>query len=491
MHSSTDHVTVPNPAGRRPAGSAPFAIAVTAVIVTASVGYTIGTVGPIVTTAVPAVIGVLALAMRPDIGLMILAASIPLEEATLLPGGASVARVIGLVVASGWILHKLTMREGFGRAMQPLSITAAIFIVYACISTTWGTYPVRTGQFVMLAQLFGMLVIIIDLSTTPDRLNGVIRALVLGSTIAAVLVVVDYILHPANRAGDGITGGVNATARLLVTAVPLGFFLITASRQARWRFAGILYVVMAAVAVLLTFSRSSFLLLALVIALFYPGLLRGRRALLWLAAPVLLGISLLRFVPVEDISDRVSTIGPYVSETLTREPGDLSSSRGFHLRVALAIFVDHPILGAGYRNYGPHFLEYQWRMAGGHKIWATPRSPHSSHLGVLADLGLVGVLIWSAMFVCVAMILRRTARAWRQHRRSPERLLVRAVIVCVVVQFLFGFTGEVHTEKVFWLALGLAVVVHQLYRNGPSATGAERAEGASANLHRRLVEVGA
>ena len=68
-----------------------------------------------------------------------------------------------------------------------------------------------------------------------------------------------------------------------------------------------------------------------------------------------------------------------------------------HWLGAIEIFNDHPVLGVGYENYGQAFLTtYQFEVPQKwvQRVYTTLRSPHSSILGLLAELGLIGTAVW-------------------------------------------------------------------------------------------------
>ena len=94
----------------------------------------------------------------------------------------------------------------------------------------------------------------------------------------------------------------------------------------------------------------------------------------------IVSIAVFRFVPVEKMIERAESIAPYVQQTLDggRSQTSTVSERGYHIRVALAIFADHPIIGAGYGGYGPLFLRYQRDVPGSPLIYKSARSAHGT-----------------------------------------------------------------------------------------------------------------
>ncbi len=144
------------------------------------------------------------------------------------------------------------------------------------------------------------------------------------------------------------------------------------------------------------------------------------------------------------------------------------SARGYHLLVGLEIFADHPVLGVGYGNYGDYFLhDYQFEVEGMSKLWGSRRSPHSSNIGILADLGLVGLALW--LFL-LGVGLYAVFRAWRTMRGrgygSDGFFLVQAVAYPWYLPSL--------EQKLFWIVLSLTVVTHGLAMRTVGAQGSGR-----------------
>lgn len=401
--------------------------------------------------------------VNPFLGLLLLVGSIPLESALML-GGRSAPALLGMAVVGVWGLRKVIRRDSLLELAAPGLIRLLLLLLaLGSLSIVWAAYPAGIERRLMLlAQLVLLAILVADLSSSPVRMAWVVKALVLAGIMAALLTLEQYYLGGVRRAGEGITGSINRTSITLVTIVPFAFFLLRSSEAAVWRAAGLLYIGLSTVAVAATFSRMNYLLLPVLI-LFHLLLMArtraGRTRVFLLGAAAVVALS---FVPMDAVRERADTIAPYLSRTVGPEAEEESfSGRGFHMMVGLAIFRDHPIVGAGYQNYNPLFLEYQWRMAGAGRMYNSPRSPHSSHIGFLANLGLLGFLIWCGVFFAGFVYVRR---AWRSvdDPGSDWAFMVQAVGIALGLQFLYGFYGEIHQDKIFWLVIGLVLVLRTL-----------------------------
>ena len=138
------------------------------------------------------------------------------------------------------------------------------------------------------------------------------------------------------------------------------------------------------------------------------------------------------------------------------------------MQIALAIARDHPIIGGGYDSYGQLFLDhYQFVVRGAPALFKTKRSPHSSWLGILADLGAVGVLLWSAVLGTTLVYLFRSWRLTREYPILPGHALVQSTLLCLALYAIpFGFYFQTQKEKLLWVLMGLALALHRLSESG-------------------------
>ncbi len=409
-----------------------------------------------------------AVVYRPFLGVLLLIATLPLENTLILQSNLTATRLLGLVVLGAWLIHKITRRESWGPVFDSTLVwAAAVFWILALASTLWARFPsVSIAGANQLLRLVALAVLLLDLVDSWTRCDRVAKAVVLGGTIAALLTIHQASQPGVHRAGGDIAGGVNGTAIVLVTVLPFAFYLLHAPQRSVWRAIGIIYVVSAAIAVLLTYSRMNLLLLPLVLGWLVWRTIDDRRArvrLLALAGAA--AVAYLQFIPSERLVERIRSIGPYISATLGNGPADPNTSpRAYHMRVGIAIARDHPFVGAGYGNYGRLFRDqYQYRVAGGQELYRTPRSPHSSHIGILADLGLVGLCVWLSLLGIGWVNAHRARRRTHGDRSLRAHAFSQAVLVALVLHAsVYGIYFPNQREKITWLILGLSAAVWRL-----------------------------
>lgn len=445
-----------------------YGLLVWAGIVPAALGLLVGNVGPVAGVGVLAIATGLIVFRHPEVGVLLIAVTVPLENAVMFEG-ATATRLLSLVAVVAWLGNRLVWGADWKPLIQsPFVLASAAFISFALVSALWAWLPsVTLNGAIGLAQLFAWAVMIADIVRNPAATDRLVKVLVLGGSAAAILTIQQAFFLGLRRAGADVGGGINGTATILVTLIPFGFYLFRADPNIFWRLAGFAYVALAAVAIPVTLSRMNLLMLigVLVVMSTLTWLTGGGRR--WVALLVLTMVMVGgAVVPWQRITSRAESILPYLRATtsVTNESPFLSG-RGYHIRVGLAILRDRPILGAGYRNYGHFFLrDYQYRVPGSDRIYRSPRSPHSSYVGILADLGVVGLALW--LLVTFGAGLGAAVRAWSISNRmhlTRTRFLAQSVFVAFGLHALpYGLYLPNQEEKLFWVLLALTFAVHQL-----------------------------
>jgi len=418
---------------------------------------------------------VLGLWRWPIAGVLILVAALPVEN--LAPGaaGTSGIKLFGLVLFTVWFFRKLAAGESWASIIDsPWIVAVALFVIWVASSAGWAvskTAPIRGA--IQLGLLCGLSLVVTDLVRSWERAEWLARAAVLGGGMAAYLTL-QQAFSGARRAGDEIAGGVNATAAMLLALLPFAFYLFRTSKSNLWRFIGLAYLPLSVMAIGFTYSRMVLLLLPLVFVVLTWQTIRGKRGRALLFGSALVGlIAVSNYVPWGAMVARVSTIPQYIASAIQPEQESLSvySGRGYHMQIALAIARDHPIIGAGYDSYGSLFLnEYQFQVRGAPTFIKTQRSPHSSWLGILADLGAVGVLLWSAVLGAALFYL---LTAWRRTRTRPlsdDYALAQTTLVCLLLYALpYGFYFQTQRDKFLWVLMGFALALYRLSEPGNGA----------------------
>jgi len=167
-------------------------------------------------------------------------------------------------------------------------------------------------------------------------------------------------------------------------------------------------------------------------------------------------------MPWDKLAQRAKTIDTYVGETIRfGQTQTTTSPRGYHMRIGLAIVRDHPLIGVGYGNYGYFFRdEYQFQVPGSTVLYGSARSPHSSYVGIAADLGAIGLAAW---LLLLGLAAAGVTGAWRRARAGGLRELIPLIESLALMLglhiFAYGLYTTNHTDKLLWLVMSMCIAV--------------------------------
>ncbi len=431
-----------------------------------------GLVGEAWVVGVGAVLVASVVLLRPEVGVCLLAVNLPVENATVVWEGVTLSRVLGVLVFGCWLLRKLARGEPWAGLLANKVVWWHVALVLLVLnSVLWAAYDVELVRYAQVVQLLALLLMMADLSRQPWTLVWISRSLVVGGVACAVLVLHQAYVNagvPNFRAGEDIAGGVNGTATVLATLLPFAFGLLRGAQPLAWKAVGVTYVVLALPAVSFTFSRAAYIICAVAVGLqlLLMALRSRHRGVLALPLLFVVAIVIWRYVPVEAVLNRITSIGPYLASLNT--PSEMGA-RIVHWKAGFFMFLDHPVLGVGYHNFGHYFRDYQFlvrgdvMILGDDEIWGmtTLRSPHSSLFGIMAELGMVGLVVWGALQWRVFLLFGYVGRRLRAIGvRSVRRIWHEQIAIAFFLLAVNGLINVVHTEKVFWTVAGLAVGLH-------------------------------
>lgn len=325
-------------------------------------------------------------------------------DLTLLLGAVNAAQLIPVILerrrrdVSGvglalWIAFAGLVVAGILYAPDPtLAITAAgKFLALVTLPLMLGALRVASDprfvrQVIWSFLAIGVVAVIIGIL----NLSSVDRLIVLGmNTIqVAVAAMLVPLVTIAFVVGDG--RGIVRTATVLLVPVALVVAIATGSRGPI-----LTLVVMGLVAGIAALARGRRINRRVLLAI--GAIVGGSTVALILAAAFLPSLSTSRFVLLLDFVQGMLGGNPLAAG------GDTSSETRLHLfGAAIAIFGDHPIIGAGTAGFASLSSSY----AG---AYFTDRYPHNAVLQIAAEYGVVGLAVFTAL--ALAALRRRVPAA--------------------------------------------------------------------------------
>jgi O-antigen ligase len=185
-----------------------------------------------------------------------------------------------------------------------------------------------------------------------------------------------------------------------------------------------------------------------------------RRLVGAVAGAVVMTVTLVAFasalLPALSI-ERFALFGSFVQSLLAGSPtastGDTSSEARVRLfSLAVTIFTDHPLLGAGPTGFQVLSPIYVGPLL-------ADRYPHNALLQFAAEFGLVGVTLFLAM---VALAITRGSppgRAWWSVRIAFAFILLNSMV-----------SGNILEDRLFWGLLLLLLLLPRVVRTGAEST---------------------
>jgi O-antigen ligase len=259
----------------------------------------------------------------------------------------------------------------------------------------------------------------------------------------------------------GLLGSPNALATVLVQGLPLmlAFFLSPLSGYRKPLLLTGLGV--SVLALIVTYSRGSWLVFALILMFMLPLLPTRRLGVVqggWIGKTVIL---LCVFAAL------AAPLYGHVYTRLTADDRGSAYSRLTMARVALRIIEDNPLFGVGLGNYENVMDRYDQGPERAHQDFPWP--VHNIYLNITAEIGLLGGFCF--LFVGLLAVWQgvRAMRAADPFLRAAAiGLMIGLVGFLLVGMKELGPLGA-ELYRSFWLAAGLLVVARRL-AEGPSVS---------------------
>jgi O-antigen ligase len=362
--------------------------------------------------------------------LWLMAFAIPWQNALMVPGVGTIARLIG-ALAGGLGIFAIIESQSV-RLPSPGHVLTTLFVLWGAASYFWSLDPEGTLVAVgSLVQLLVMVWLIWELASREREQRRLMQAYVLGTCVSGIDTVYRYFFHLESKFVNRYTStgfNPNDLALFMALSIPVSYYLaIQSGGLMAWVYRA--QLVLAGTTILLTASRDGLLasLVAIVIVPWTFTHLRPAQKIANILTVAALACSGLFFVPSASW-ERISTI----PDELTQ--GTLNQRRVVW-EAGTEVFRAHPFQGVGAGAFA---------TAVATTLGSEPRVAHNTFLSVLVEEGVIGFgLLCALMCVLGVSALQMPTVA---QKLWIVTLGVWAVGVC-------GATWE--REKPTWLFFGL------------------------------------
>jgi len=334
----------------------------------------------------------------------------------------------------------------FGLLLRPQDLSfplpirwAVAFLVWASISTVFAISPdIASDALIERLKALVIFFVVINALRTPQQVRFYMLLMLAAFLIYPVRGSLKNYVHGETLQGRAIWNQIyiNPNDLAAITLLMLGVALAVAvvkTQDRRLRVALIAYVPVLLVLILLTQSRGVFL--GLLVG-FGPPLFKGIRRRPSLAGPVLIAaVALAVLIPAASWNRFESMTKLTSVETLAEADRYGSALQRWEiLKTGWRIFADHPVLGVGIGCYNEANARYAPHLG--------KKDAHNTYLGLAAEMGIPGLLLWLGMVGSVLGHVRRRRRSLEANDRTIRVLwLERAVIGCLVAGLFGTYAG--------------------------------------------------
>jgi O-antigen ligase len=359
-------------------------------------------------------------------GALVYIATIPLNSLARLGPLGSLAKGGAAVLVGAALFAFLGGGLRVRRTDGSLLVFGA-FVAWSVLSYFWsGDKDLTLSRALTDVQLLLATLVLWQHLGTHARVLAAVRTFVVGTFFGSAYALVVRQPHTHGVARFSV-GDPNSFGIEVVFALLAAYWLMGQTESRRWKQCYGVFFVVGTVEVFSTVSRTALVTLGLALLFVVADrrFLRPRYIAAALAVGSVAGYVVLQVVTSRQL-ERLGTVGEAATSG--------ANGRTTQWRLAIDVLVSHPIEGLGaavFRNYSAAQI-------------GLSRVAHSSWLGVAADLGAVGLVLFVAMF----------AMAVRGFRHLPPRTRRLWFGLCAV--WLVGastLTWENHKFSYFVLAL--------------------------------------
>jgi putative inorganic carbon (HCO3(-)) transporter len=397
---------------------------------------------------------------------------------TILPtegaaGTFSVPKLLGLVLMLSWLaMVTAGEREQRERIFSHPAFLGVLFLLmsWVLLSVAWaedsGAALESLTRWLPNAALF---LIVFAGVRTREQLLWVVGAFVAGAFISAIYGMV--VPAPAKDFGRlaGAGGDPNETAAALVAGATLALALAVALRgKPILRLAVAAVAPLCAFACFLTLSRGGLVAFgaALIASIFVAGRRRGQ-VLVLAAVSALLAVLYFTALAPATALERVTEVQGGTGRT------DIWT-------VGWRMVESAPLQGVGAGNFtvsSIHFLLEPGALLRDDFIVDVPKVAHNTYLEVLAELGVVGLVLFLIVIVFSIACAVRAARTASDNDDRQMEVLSRALVVALAALLAAYFFISREYSKQLWLLLALCPVVLEITRAKVNDAARARAPG--------------
>lgn len=434
--------------------------AVAAIAATLIVGLAAGFDPTLVVAGVVGLAIMTVILVNVTVGLMVFLFVAFVESLPTLPGAPSLAKLVGLFLVLGWLGAIAFGRPGDRASLDflnrnvPLAVALCLFLSWVLASQIWAEdVAVARSTFFRYALNFALFPIVYVAIRTPRHIVTLFGIFAAGSLLIAAAGLQSGGREDGRLGGGGLDP--NELGALLAVGAVLAMTLAcyrVLGGPARVLALGI--AVLCGVGVFLTSSRGA--LVGLAASIVATPLLAGpgRRLLasvLVIASGIATTVWLMLLAPANTL-ERFSVASG-------------GSGRVDLWTIALRMFNDNPVTGAGAGNFpvsAIHYLLLPGTITRPEYIIDKPKATHNIYLQVLVEMGLVGIVLFLGIIVICLVVALRAAHLFQRQGDRDTELLARGLLIALAGLLVAEFFSSALYSKQLYILLAAAPPIFAL-----------------------------
>jgi putative inorganic carbon (HCO3(-)) transporter len=334
------------------------------------------------------------------------------------------------------LLYMLLLARWFLRGEPPAGggkalLVSSGYIIFASLSFLYAVYIDSTAENIAeLVKNVAILILITLYLKHGDTLRRVTYSILVGGLFLGTISTIQYLTGTFSNGywGFGLAriqdivgemssyriggpiGDPNFYGQLLLFPVSLAVDRMRYDEDRFWRLIAACTLAVTLLSIAFTFSRGTFLGAGIVLILMLVK--DPPRPVITGTILALAAIALLVLMP--QYLGRMYTLietAFHISNESSNFQDDAIEGRLGEMRVALGIFLDHPLLGVGIGNYEHYFQHYSLLLDLPQR--GTDRAAHSLYLEICAERGLLGLSVYLAMIWYIFSRVLKSAKRLR------------------------------------------------------------------------------
>jgi O-antigen ligase len=389
----------------------------------------------------------------------------------LVPGISLGFTMATMLIAFAWLGamgdRTTPLRTTLGR-MRPQLLVIGALLLWLTATGVWSERPGVVWEDLVFWCLPALLMIVVSTAVdTPHRVRAVCAAFVVGALLSVLVGIIEGSLTGAADAIDTAVEGRFASARNdpndlaagLVAAIALAAGAIGSTRNGLARALLMIAIPLLVLGLAATQSRGGMVsaLVAIVAALVVA---KGRRVHVTFAILAIAAIGAFALATTPGALERVTNLD------------NGGNGRTELWTMAWKMTGDYPVAGVGLNQFRDHSADYvrePGNLENAELIVESPHIVHNVYLQLLAEAGIVGLVLFLAVAIMSLVASIRALRLAREAGRRDLTSLAEGIVVAQVGMLAAAFFLSIGNDFRLWLLLGLGPALFAAVRSSTRA----------------------